>query len=153
MKTRTKIKAKMPQEGAALAVALIILLVITVLAIAGMKATRISVLQAGNKQYKSQTFEAANAGVQVQYVDVANFSTAWTVPSNQMSVAQQGVTAVSNVVFTGTGPVPPSLREFSSDGLFVSQNYEIDSIAQHPQSGAYVQIRQGVYNIAPGTSK
>lgn len=138
------------QRGSALPVGLVILLVLTILGVAGMKGARINLLQAGNKQFLSQTFEAASAGVQVQLESLDAFSPQWVTPSNPVAISQQGAEATSTTVYMGSGPVPPALKEFSVGGSFTAQMYEIHSVATHAESGAYVAIRQGAYKVSPG---
>jgi Tfp pilus assembly protein PilX len=51
-------------RGAALPVALLLLLVITLLAVAGMRSSAVGFLMAGNEQYRQKAFMAAEAGIE-----------------------------------------------------------------------------------------
>jgi type IV pilus assembly protein PilX len=52
------------QRGAALAIGLILLLVLTILAITGMSTATLELRMAGNKQYQERAFEAAEVGIE-----------------------------------------------------------------------------------------
>ena len=52
------------QDGAALVVGLILLLVLTLLAISGMTTASLELLMAGNEQYQERAFQFADAGVE-----------------------------------------------------------------------------------------
>jgi len=55
---------KRNQRGAALVVALLMLLVITLLAVAGMNSSATEFIMAGNEQYRQNAFQAAETGVE-----------------------------------------------------------------------------------------
>src|SRR5256884_2014014 len=52
------------QRGAALVVALLLLLVITLLAVAGMNAAAVEFVMAGNEQHRQNAFQAAETGIE-----------------------------------------------------------------------------------------
>jgi type IV pilus assembly protein PilX len=52
------------QQGAALVVGLILLLVLTLLAISGMTTASLELQMAGNEQYQERAFQAADAGLE-----------------------------------------------------------------------------------------
>jgi Tfp pilus assembly protein PilX len=52
------------QQGAALVVALLMLLVITLLAVAGMNSSATEFIMAGNEQYRQNAFQASETGVE-----------------------------------------------------------------------------------------
>ena len=64
MSTRATWAAPGRQRGAALAVGLILLLVLTVLAITGMSTATLELRMAGNKQFQERAFEAAEVGIE-----------------------------------------------------------------------------------------
>jgi len=51
------------QRGAALAVSLIFLLVLTMLAVSGMSSATLELMMAGNEQYRQSAFQAAETGI------------------------------------------------------------------------------------------
>jgi type IV pilus assembly protein PilX len=52
------------QRGAALVIGLILLMVLTLLAVSGMNSASLEYIMAGNEQYHSNAFRAAEAGVE-----------------------------------------------------------------------------------------
>lgn len=52
------------QRGAALAIGLILLLVLTLLAVSGMNTASTELIMAGNEQYRQRAFQAASTGVE-----------------------------------------------------------------------------------------
>jgi len=52
------------QQGAALVVGLLLLLVLTLLAISGMNSASLEFIMAGNEQYRSNAFQASEAGIE-----------------------------------------------------------------------------------------
>ncbi|HEX5651161.1 MAG TPA: pilus assembly PilX N-terminal domain-containing protein [Steroidobacteraceae bacterium] len=66
MTTRTVRKgpARARQQGAALVVGLLLLLVLTILAISGMTTASLEMLMAGNEQYQERAFQAADSAVE-----------------------------------------------------------------------------------------
>jgi len=52
------------QRGAVLAVALVLLTVLTLLAVSGMTTTTLELQMAGNEQYQERAFQAAEAGIE-----------------------------------------------------------------------------------------
>lgn len=59
------------QNGAALVVGLLLLLVLTLLAISGMNTASLELVMAGNTQYGQNAFQAAESGIERALVDAA----------------------------------------------------------------------------------
>jgi type IV pilus assembly protein PilX len=68
------------QNGAALIVGLLILLVLTLLAIAGMNSASTGLLMAGNEQFQQRAFQAAETGVERTLSSTANFVASGAAP-------------------------------------------------------------------------
>jgi type IV pilus assembly protein PilX len=84
------------QEGAALVVGLILLLVLTLLAISGMTTASLELQMAGNEQYQERAFQAADAGIE-QAMSTGVFNT------NAQVGAYNNVAAINPVADRGTG--------------------------------------------------
>jgi type IV pilus assembly protein PilX len=84
------------QEGAALVVGLILLLVLTLLAISGMTTASLELQMAGNEQYQERAFQAADAGIE-QAMATGVFNT------NAQVGAYNNVAAINPVADRGTG--------------------------------------------------
>ena len=81
------------QQGAALVVGLILLVVITVLAISGMNTATTELAMARNNQYYENAFQAAETGLeqvlaQGQYNTLANATITQTISANESVTAQ-----------------------------------------------------------------
>jgi len=84
------------QQGAALVVGLILLLVLTLLAISGMTTASLELQMAGNEQYQERAFQAADAGIE-QAMAAGVFNT------NAQVGAYNNVAAINPVPDRGTG--------------------------------------------------
>jgi Tfp pilus assembly protein PilX len=78
------------QQGAALVVGLLLLLVLTILAISGMTTASLEMLMAGNEQYQERAFQAADSAVE-RAISAGIYNTTATVgnyaPSGNPNVA------------------------------------------------------------------
>lgn len=131
------------QQGAALVIGLILLLILTLLAVTGMNTATSELIMAGNEQFRQNAFQAAEAGIE-QAISVLP-----TVPQSGTAVV------VADVAVPGstTDEFTTSSRYLGDDlnlpgfsaGKFVGFHYEIASTgvsarnanAQHAQ-GAFV---------------
>jgi type IV pilus assembly protein PilX len=84
------------QQGAALVVGLILLLVLTLLAISGMTTASLELQMAANEQYQERAFQAADAGIE-QAMATGVFNT------NAQVGAYNNVAAINPVPDRGTG--------------------------------------------------
>ena len=100
MNTRMTIKK---QNGAALVIGLILLVVITVLAISGMNTATTSLAMARNDQISENAFQAAENGLATALGQGA-FSTLAGAPVVQVITEHESVT--SQIVFEDSSPVP-----------------------------------------------
>ncbi len=91
------------QEGAALVVGLILLVVITVLAISGMNTATTELAMARNDQYYENAFQAAETGLE-QVIAEGRFSTYDTTTLTQWISANESVSA--EIVYENTTIVP-----------------------------------------------
>lgn len=66
------------QNGAALVIGLLLLLVLTILAISGMTTASLELQMAGNEQYQERAFQAAEAGIE-RAIAAGDYSTTGTV--------------------------------------------------------------------------
>jgi type IV pilus assembly protein PilX len=64
MRGHTQANLRHPQRGAALVIGLILLMVLTLLAVSGMNSASLEYIMAGNEQYRSNAFQAAEAGIE-----------------------------------------------------------------------------------------
>ncbi|MCG8436108.1 MAG: pilus assembly PilX N-terminal domain-containing protein [Gammaproteobacteria bacterium] len=135
------------QQGAALMVGLILLLVMTVLGVSGMGMARLEILMAGNMQFGQLAFQAAESGIEGQ-IGAAGFST--TLNNNRpMTFSYLGgaSTATTNIRYVTTGTVPAG--GFSIGSSVAAYHFEITSSGAATR-GARSDHRQGFYIVGPG---
>jgi type IV pilus assembly protein PilX len=131
------------QRGAALIIGLLLLLVLTLLAVSGMRSASEELIMAGNEQYRQNAFQAAEAGIE-QAMSNGVFDgltqntvngTVGTTPFSATITPQYGGTA-----FAG---VPGSSSEAAA-GIF----YEIASQGTSTR-GAQAATWQGLMQLVP----
>jgi Tfp pilus assembly protein PilX len=120
------------QRGAALAVALILLVILTLLAVSGMSLATAELAMAGNEQLRRRAADAASSGIERA---IERMSTLPGVPS-EMRFDDVTLRYVGNET---------SLPGFSAE-KFVGRHYVIESIGSAPRGARDVQ-RQGVLVI------
>jgi hypothetical protein len=120
------------QHGAALAVALILLVILTLLAVSGMSLATAELAMAGNEQHRRRATDAASAGIERALERMS------TLPSIPDEMRFDAVT----VRYLGN---EKSLPGFSA-GKFVGRHFVVESVGSGPRSARDVQ-RQGVLVI------
>jgi type IV pilus assembly protein PilX len=130
------------QKGAALAIGLILLLILTLLAVTGMNTSSTELVMAGNEQYRQRAFQAAEAGIERALPIV------YKVPDNCLLKelddleTKTGDTVKVTAQDKGDGPAPSG---FGQD--YATYHYEIvskgasvrNANAQHIQGAFIVQ--------------
>ena len=141
------------QQGAALVIGLILLLVLTLLAVSGMNSASLEFIMAGNEQYRQNAFQAAETGVDVTYANVALVPGVLSVPGAGAvpnSTTDSWVTATTSLV-AGASMSPPPNPRANSFGKFSYFNYEIQSTGTSVRNASAVNI-QGISQIGPANS-
>jgi Tfp pilus assembly protein PilX len=120
------------QRGAALAVALILLVILTLLAVSGMSLATAELFMAGNEQLRRRAADTASAGIERAIERMS------TLPSVPDELRFDGVT----LRYVGNESHLPG---FSAE-KFAGRHYVIESIGSAPRAARDVQ-RQGVLVI------
>jgi Tfp pilus assembly protein PilX len=120
------------QRGAALAVALILLVILTLLAVSGMSLATAELVMAGNEQLRRRAADTASTGIERAIERMS------TLPSIPGELSFDGVT----LRYVGN---QTSLPGFSAE-KFVGRHYLIESTGAAPRGARDVQ-RQGVLVI------
>lgn len=135
------------QNGAALIMGLIFLLVLTVLATAGMKMSRMELLMAGNEQFFAQAMHAAEAAVEAQIAAASFVITAGE--RNTVNAATPATIAGSSTIeYLSQGMAPDG--GYSDDVLTYRFRIKADGQAPVGAVRANVAVNQGIYILAPG---
>lgn len=150
------------QRGVALILGLVMLLAITLLAIAGMHSARNELLMSGQSQRMQQVQNAADSGIALRFAQAAAFDTTWTTPTSFTDVevgAKREIRVVTTGRYLGTTAAPPG---YSLNGQFTAHHFQITSNASSnstwdsaastidPMQGATANQVQGFYIIGAG---
>lgn len=131
------------QRGAALAIGLILLLVLTVLAVSGMNTASMELVMAGNEQYRQRAFHASETGIELAIADLPTMPQTGAV----VSVARPLTGEASDVANTASQYMGDDLNITGfSAGKFVGLNYQINSIGESARN-ARAEQSQGAYVI------
>lgn len=130
------------QRGAALVIALLLLVILTLVAITGMRTSIAELWMAGSEQFHRAAVEAASAGVEAAVARVR---------ASQGGLA--GETTVDGT--SGTAPYTAAIEHAgteasipgSSAEKFVGEHFEIESTGSAPRSALEVQV-QGVLVVS-----
>jgi len=143
-----KLQGRKEQKGAALIVALILLLVITILAVSMMGTSRLQLVMAGNNQFSLLAFQAAQSAIESRLI-LAGFTTG--APPANVTYPYNGIgsSATAAVTYQAATEVPAG--GYSIGAGFQAYHFEIDVTATAPRGAASNQT-QGVYIVGPGGS-
>jgi len=138
------------QQGAALIIGLILLLILTLLAVAGMNTATLELQMAGNEQYQQRAFEAAETAIE-QAIETGTYNT--NVPDIRGPTTVTGSNDQWEFVMsldpdTGETPVPGG--GYSLGSGFTAYHFNIRAIGRS-ERGARAEHVQSVYIIGPST--
>lgn len=142
--------ARSRQRGAALVIGLILLLILTLLAVAGMNTATLELQMAGNEQYQQRAFEAAETAIE-QAIETGTYNT--NVPDVRGPTTVPGSNDEWEFVMsfdedTGETPVPGG--GYSLGSGFTAYHFNITAVGRS-ERGARAQHVQSVYIIGPST--
>jgi type IV pilus assembly protein PilX len=137
------------QQGAALVVGLLLLVVITLLAIGGMNSASVDLVMAGNTQYQQRAFQAAEMGIERTMTD-ANFIPG---PNTDETVDPTNVPGLNPDTFRTTltsdldGAEQPAIWG-NNIRTFSTYHFQLSSIGESARN-ARTTHTQGVAVLAP----
>ncbi len=139
------------QRGAALAVGLILLLVITLLALSGMSSASLELMMAGNEQFRQDAFQAAEAGI-ADTIATGSFN-----PSDES--LQRTAIAISGSTATFDSRLTPELDGRAQPAIwgnrwdsFATYHFEVQSVGHGGARNAMATNMQGIAVLAPWDS-
>lgn len=110
------------QQGAALVIGLILLLILTLLAVTGMNTASSELIMAGNEQFRQNAFQAAETGIEEAITVLA------TVPQTGAPV-------------TATGAVPDSaVDEYTTESQYMGDDLNLPGFSAGKFVGFHYQI-------------
>jgi type IV pilus assembly protein PilX len=138
------------QQGAALVVGLILLLVLTVLAVSGMNTSTLELTMAGNVQYQQNAFQAAETGIDIA-IDRRNFN---TVAPTILPLTPLNATDFTQSVtgFQNNTPVPDRAFSMGEDtGAVAAFHFDIVAVGTSARNATSTN-NQSFYVVGPGGS-
>ena len=135
------------QAGATLVVGLILLLVLTVVGVSGMNTATMEVTMAGNTQFQTDAFQAAEDGIDT-VIAQRKYTTAGVTtlpPTGDPDYDRQAVTQ-----FRVTTPVPDAAFSMGvSTGSVQAFHFDIVSVGKGPRNASSTHT-QSFYQVGPG---
>lgn len=135
------------QQGAALVIGLVLLVILTLLAFAGANTASTELVMAGNEQFRRNAALAANAGVEEAIARLGEVPTVATAPVTRRADEAVAGSAVDRYTtetrFVGEEAGLPQL----SEDKFVGLHYVIESSGTSARGANDLQ-RQGVFVVA-----
>jgi type IV pilus assembly protein PilX len=138
------------QQGAALVVGLILLLVLTILAVSGVFTSTMELRMVRNTQSQERAFQAAEVAIEDALANpVLSTSAAFS----------QGDTAVPNsdpdtysyeLQFVGQAPLGTGMTGYSIGSAFQTYHFEVEATGNGPDN-AVADHTQSFYVVGPGT--
>ena len=139
------------QQGAALVIGLILLLIMTLLGVTGMNTASLELLMTSNEQFSENAFQASEAGIE-RTLAAGGFTTAGG-PIQVTATLDNGDKFTATTTFETETGVPPRVGSAFSRGVggsgFAAYHFEIVSRGAS-QRNAISQHTQGLYLIGPG---
>ncbi len=132
------------QQGAALVVGMVLLVILTLLAISGMNTATMELFMAGNEKYQENAFQNAETGIE-RTMATATFNPNVQPPATPPLVDLgdgYGYTAI--VVPRGLSPPPPGY----TIGAFGAEHFEIQSTGTSHRN-ATSSHTQGLFIVVP----
>ena len=139
------------QRGAALAVGLILLVVLTLLAFTGINAATTELAMAGNEQYRKNAAQASGAGIEVAISRVATVPTVVGAPVVRTDTFRSGTTGEQHRTTTTFVGDENGLPQWSFD-KFTGLHYQIASDGDALRNTARRALdsqTQGVFVVSP----
>ena len=142
--TRTDPPRFRTQQGAALIVGMVLLVVLTLLAISGMNTATTELLMAGNEKYQENAFQAAETGIERTMATAAFNPAAMPPPDPPQVDLGDGSNYEAIVVPRGSSPPPPGY----SIGTFGAEHFEIQSTGNSLRNATSSHV-QGLFLVVP----
>jgi type IV pilus assembly protein PilX len=145
MRSAKQGRSRARQQGAALVIGLILLMVLTLLAVSSMNTASLEFIMAGNEQYRSNAFQAAEAGIEQSIVQGAFNPDAVAQQFNGNNTPTDTWRAQINLPL---GNVPQPALWGNSWNAFSTYHFEVVSTGASTR-GATARNAQGVAFFAP----
>jgi len=139
------------QQGAALVIGLILLVVLTILAVSGVFTSTMELRMVRNTQSQERAFQAAEVAIEDA---LANPVLSTSTPFNQDTPVNvpnsPGDQYTYALQFVGQTPLGTGMTGYSIGSAFLSYHFQVDATGNGPDS-AVANHTQSFYVIGPGT--
>jgi type IV pilus assembly protein PilX len=140
------------QQGAALVIGLILLLVLTILAVSGVFTSTMELRMVGNMQNQERAFQAAEVAIEDALANPVLSTSAPVVEDDPINVPNSpGDTYTYSLQFVGQTPLGTGMTGYSVGSAFMSYHFQVDSTGQNVDSGAVANHTQDFYVVGPGS--
>lgn len=146
MNVRTNSRAR-GQQGAALVIGLILLLVLTLLAVAGMSSASLEFIMAGNEQYRANAFQAAEAGIE-QSIRTGTLNPGAVAETRNGTPNPASTDSWTSTITPQLAGAPLPALWGNSWNSFSTYHFEIQSTGSSTRGAQAVNV-QGVAVISP----
>jgi type IV pilus assembly protein PilX len=155
----TSMKISRKQNGAALVVGLILLVVVTVLAISGMNTATTELAMARNDQNYENAFQAAETGLETALAQGSFDTTGTTIPTQTIIVPDRAFDTVSvDIAFEGTTIVPDKAFSLGAGSGIAAYHFNATATAESARASGIETDRdasavhtQAFYVVGPGS--
>jgi type IV pilus assembly protein PilX len=138
------------QQGAALVVGLILLVVLTILAVSGVFTSTLELRMVRNTQSQERAFQASEVAVEDALANpVLSTSTVFNQPTTAVP-SSPGDTYSYQLQFVGQTPLGTGMTGYSIGSAFLSYHFQVDATGNGPD-GAVSNHTQSFYVIGPGS--
>jgi len=138
------------QQGAALVVGLILLLVLTILAVSGVLTSTMELRMVRNTQTQERAFQAAEVAVEDALANPVLSTSATFTQATTAVPSGYGDTYSYQLQFVGQTPLGTGMTGFSIGSAFESYHFQVDATGNGPDN-ALSQHTQSFYVVGPGT--
>ncbi len=138
------------QQGAALVIGLILLVVLTILAVSGVFTSTMELRMVRNTQSQERAFQAAEVAIEDA---LANPVLSTSAAFNQPTIAvpnSPGDTYSYQLQFVGQAPLGTGMTGYSIGSAFETYHFQVDSTGNGPDN-ALSNHTQSFYVVGPGT--
>jgi type IV pilus assembly protein PilX len=138
------------QQGAALVVGLILLLVLTILAVSGVFTSTMELRMVRNTQTQERSFQAAEVAVEDALANPVLSTSATFTQATTAVPNSPGDTYSYQLQFVGQTPLGTGMTGYSIGTAFQSYHFQVDATGNGPDN-ALSQHTQSFYVVGPGT--
>ena len=142
----TKFNTRKHQSGAALVVGLILLVAITLMAISSMSTASLDLIMAGNEQYHTRAFHAAESGIEQAWLNDGAFTTSADYPWTAATPTGTGSDAYRYTVTRPNAGAVQSSPPGNSSGSFGAVYFSITSTG-NSERGAQATNTQELFEV------